>query len=230
METGSKTRTLDHVSNPPKFLFDMDFTEPEVPEIEEPPEPEIPMLPVAEHEELIAAARKEAFEQGKAEGLTEALASQEKRLADAAENLTGVVHQVLAGLEQEQEKQEEDAISLAVLVARRLCSHLMARQPLAETVALVGECLGPLRKAPHVVIRVNEQDVEGLKTKTDPIVYEKGFEGRLVILGEPEIERGDCHIEWADGGIRRDRKTVEQEIDKCIRGYLKSKAEAARAE
>ncbi len=32
----------------------------------------------------------------------------------------------------------------------------------------------------------------------------RGFEGRLVVLAEPEIALGDCRIEWADGGVVRD--------------------------
>ena len=34
----------------------------------------------------------------------------------------------------------------------------------------------------------------------------RGFEGRLVVLAEPEIAPGDCRIEWADGGVVRDQR------------------------
>jgi hypothetical protein len=67
-------------------------------------------------------------------------------------------------------------------------------------------------------------------------VHEKGFEGRLVILGEPEIVRGDCHIEWADGGILRDRKALERRDRQrasgriCRRGPRALKAHKAQAE
>jgi flagellar assembly protein FliH len=86
-----------------------------------------------------------------------------------------------------------------------------------------------LRKAPHLVIRIAEKDVEALKAQVDPIIHEKGFEGRLVILGEPDIGRGDCHIEWADGGIRRDRKAIEAEIDASIRSYLRGRSAERRS-
>ena len=65
---------------------------------------------------------------------------------------------------------------------------------------------------------------EALKKRVDPIVHEKGFEGRLVILGEPGIARGDCHIEWADGGILRDRKALEKQVDASIRNYIQARA------
>ncbi|GAB4535719.1 MAG: FliH/SctL family protein [Roseibium sp.] len=225
--TGSYNR-MGSMTNPPKFLFNVDFSEPEEPEEVAPPEPEIPMIPVSEHEALLKAAKAAAFEEGRVKALQDLQTKQETLLTAEVGKLVEAVGNVLQTLDEAQVAREQDAISLAFLVARRLCAHLIARQPLAETVALVSECLGPLRKAPHLVIRIAEKDVEALKAQVDPIVHEKGFEGRLVILGEPEISRGDCHIEWADGGIRRNRKAVETEIDASIRGYLRARGAGKR--
>ena len=215
---------IGSMTNPSKYLFNMDFSEPEEPEIVAPVEPEIPMIPVADHEKLLAQAKSQAFEEGRAEALKDLQTKQETLLTAEVARLVEVVAQVIETLDGQLVVQEKDAVSLAFLVARRLCAHLIARQPLAETVALVSECLGPLRKAPHLVIRIAEKDIDALKAQVDPIIHEKGFEGRLVILGEPEIGRGDCHIEWADGGIKRDRKALENEIDTSIRSYLRARS------
>lgn len=220
--------SMGSMTNPSKFLFNVDFSEPEEPEEVAPPEPEIPMITVAEHKKLLKEARDKAFEEGRVKALKDLQTKQETLLTEEVAHLVGAVGNVLQSLDDIQATREKDAISLAFLVARRLCAHLIARQPLAETVALVSECLGPLRKAPHLVIRIAEKDVEALKAQVDPIVHEKGFDGRLVILGEPEIGRGDCHIEWADGGIRRDRKALETEIDASIRTYLRARASEQR--
>ena len=217
------------MANPSKFLFDMDFSAEEEPQAVAPVEPEIPMMPVSQHEALLEEARKKAFEEGRTQAQAELLGSQEKLLLDEVGQLVAAVGKVLSTLEEEQAAQEKDAISLAFLVARRLCAHLIARQPLAETVALVTECLGPLRRAPHLVIRIAEKEVEALKKRIDPIIHEKGFEGRLVILGETDIARGDCHIEWADGGILRDRKALERQIDASIKAYFQARAATVKA-
>lgn len=208
------------MSNPSKFLFDMDFSEPVEPEVEAIPEPQIPMIPVSEHQALMEAERKKAFEQGRAEALKDLQETQEKILTDEVGRLSGVIVQLLQTVDEAIGTQERDAVSLAFLVARRLCAHLIARQPLAEVVALVSECLGPLRRAPHLVIRIAVKDVESLQKRLAPVIREKGFDGRLVILGEDNIGPGDCHIEWADGGILRDRKELEKQIDASIRAYL----------
>ncbi|WP_208997115.1 FliH/SctL family protein [Roseibium denhamense] len=211
------------MTNPSKFLFNMDFSEPEEPEVVAPPAPEIPMIAVSEHKKLLKNAKAEAFEEGRKKALQDLQTKQETLLTEEVGRLVEAVGGVLKTLDEHQSGAEQDAISLAFLVARRLCAHLIARQPLAETIALVSECLGPLRKAPHLVIRIAEKDVEALRAQVDPIIHEKGFEGRLVILGEPDLSRGDCHIEWADGGIKRDRKVLEGEIDASIRSYLKAR-------
>ncbi|NBN76854.1 flagellar assembly protein FliH [Microvirga tunisiensis] len=219
---------MTRLGKPSKFLFDKNFSEPEVPVVTAPPEPVEPMMTVAEHERLLAAARDEARRQGHAEGLVEGRSGEERRLAEQVGDLSRVVAGLLAEIDGYREQTEKDATTLAFLIARRLSAHLIARNPLAETVALVAECLGPLRGAPHLVIRVAERDVDALKARLDPVVREKGFDGRLVLLGEPEIARGDCRIEWADGGILRDRKALETQIDQSIKSYFEAKA-AARA-
>ncbi len=41
------------------------------------------------------------------------------------------------------------------------------------------------------------------------LARERGFEGRIVVLGEPDIALGDARLEWADGGIVRERRRFE---------------------
>jgi len=37
-----------------------------------------------------------------------------------------------------------------------------------------------------------------------------------VILAEPEIETGDCKIEWADGGVVLERAAIEVKINELV--------------
>jgi flagellar assembly protein FliH len=48
----------------------------------------------------------------------------------------------------------------------------------------------------------------------------RGFEGRLVVLAEPDIGFGDCRVEWADGGLNRDRARIEAAIAEAVTNYL----------
>ncbi len=71
-----------------------------------------------------------------------------------------------------------------------------------------------------MVVRVNEALHETARAKLDDIVQRCGFEGRLVVLAEPEIAAGDCRIEWADGGVTRDSAAIEAAIDDAVTRYV----------
>ncbi len=40
------------------------------------------------------------------------------------------------------------------------------------------------------------------------------------MLGEADVAPGDCRIEWADGGLVRDRAATEQAITEAVERYV----------
>jgi flagellar assembly protein FliH len=40
------------------------------------------------------------------------------------------------------------------------------------------------------------------------------------VLAEPDVAPGDCRIEWADGGLTRDRAKTEAAINEAVEGYV----------
>ncbi len=96
---------------------------------------------------------------------------------------------------------ETEAVDVAVAVARKLCSELIAREPLGEITALVTDCFSHLVATPHLVVRINDALYEAAHDNIERMAAHSGFQGRLVILAEPTIATGDCRIEWADGGV-----------------------------
>ena len=58
-------------------------------------------------------------------------------------------------------------------------------------------------------MRVNDTLYDAAREKLEEIARQTGFEGRLVMLAEPDIAEGDCRIEWADGGVTRDRDAAQ---------------------
>ena len=55
-----------------------------------------------------------------------------------------------------------------------------------------------------MVVRIAPEIYEIAKAKLEEIAHARGFEGRLVVLAEPELAPGDCRIEWAEGGVERE--------------------------
>ena len=209
-----------------RFMFDIDFSATPGPRKEV---PEAPQIGLAEHEAAVAAAEARGAQRGFAEGQADAKAEAAREIARNLDRVAENIAAALADLEGERQRLREQAIELAVTVARKLAAALVAREPLGEIRALVGECLGPLRSTPHLVVRTHADDVEALGEITDRLVHEHGFEGKLVLLGEPDLARGDCRIEWADGGIIRDRCEIEREIDALIGRYLAARTGSGSA-
>ncbi len=215
---------------PARFLFDTDFTRPEPPPA--PIEPARPRIDLDQHlAEMVALeerVRAEAFEEGRQDGFVagrnDAEARAAERLADEAAALADAARALLGALDADRLAIERSAADLALAAARRLAATLIDREPLAEIRALLADCLGPLRKAPHLVVRLAAADADALKPHVDRIARETGFDGRIVILGEEEVTRGDCLIEWADGGILRDTARLQAEIDAAVDRWLHGRA------
>jgi len=219
---------------PARFLFDLDFSRPEPsPTPAEPPRPQIDLdQHLAEMVALEDRVRAEAYEEGRQDGFvagrSDAEARAAERLADEAAALANAARALLGSLDAERLAVERRAVDLAVACARRLAGTLIDREPLAEIRALIADCLGPLRKAPHLVVRLGATDADALKPHVDRFARETGFEGRIVILGEDDIGRGDCRIEWADGGIIRDTARLDAEMGAAIERWFHGRAAESR--
>jgi flagellar assembly protein FliH len=83
--------------------------------------------------------------------------------------------------------------------------------------------------APHVVVRVAEGVYESTHQRLEEIARMHGFDGRLVVLAEPGMALGDCRIEWADGGLSRDRASTEAAIGEAVARYVAARRDAAPA-
>ena len=115
---------------------------------------------------------------------------------------------------------ECEAVEVAVAVARKLAPTLIVREPFAEISALASDCFRQLISAPHIVVRVNDAVYATAKEKLDDIARARTFEGRLVVLAEPDVALGDCRVEWADGGINRDSASANAVIGEAVTGYI----------
>jgi flagellar assembly protein FliH len=76
------------------------------------------------------------------------------------------------------------------------------------------------------VVRINDSLYETARERVERLATQSGFQGRLVILAEPEIETGDCRIEWADGGVVLERAAIEAKISELVGRYMASREPA----
>lgn len=203
---------------PAKFLFDMDFSAPDKMR-------ERAATP-SEVAQKVAAAEARAYRDGYDAALREAKVESDRRSALALEEIGIAIKGIAARFSGIETRMETEAVDVAVAVARKLCSELIAREPLGEVTALVRDCFSQLVSTPHLVVRINELLYEAAHERIERLAKQSGFEGRLVILAEPEIETGDCRIEWADGGVVLERATIDAKINELVGRYIASRNQA----
>jgi flagellar assembly protein FliH len=169
--------------------------------------------------EAEAAARRSGYEEAQADSLAEA----ERRVAGALERIAVGLTAASDALHAIETRLECEAVEVAIAVAKKLAPALMAREPFAEIAALASDCFRHLVTAPHIAVRVNDALYAAAREKLDDIVRACNFEGRLVLLAEPDIAAGDCRIEWADGGINRDSAAADAAISEAVAGYISAR-------
>jgi flagellar assembly protein FliH len=204
---------------PAKFLFDMDFSAPD--KTRERP------ATAAEIAQKIAAAESRAYRDGHEAGQREAKAESDRRTALALEEIGIAIKGIAARFSGIETRMETEAVDVAVAVARKLCSELIAREPLGEITGLVRDCFVQLVSTPHLVVRINDSLYEAAHEQIEKLARQSGFQGRLVILAEPEIDTGDCKIEWADGGVVLERAAIDAKINELVGRYMASSNQAA---
>jgi flagellar assembly protein FliH len=200
---------------PAKFLFDTDFAAPER-------QRERPAT-TAEIAQKIAAAEANAYRNGYEAAQREAKVEADRRMASALEEIKIHMQGVSARVSGVEARMETEAVAVAIAVARKLCSALVAAEPLGEITGLVKDCFAHLVATPHLVVRINDQLYEIARERIEKLGKQSGFEGRLVILAEPDIPTGDCRIEWADGGVVLERAAIETKINELVGRYMASK-------
>lgn len=208
------------MGEPAKFLFDVDFSN---------PSSRADAASAADIARRVAEAEARGHRHGVATGLAQANAESARRTALALEQIASGLGNVAGRFADVEARMETEAVEVAIATARKLCTELMRTEPLAEVMALVADCMRQLVSTPHLVVRVSEAAYQDTKESVEVIAQRYGFDGRLVILAEPEIMSGDCKIEWADGGIVLDRAATETKISELVERYMASRGAAETA-
>ncbi|ALK10355.1 FliH/SctL family protein [Blastochloris viridis] len=204
-----------------RFLFDTDFGAPKQ-EAE-------PRIPLADHDAAVAAAEARGHARGRAEAIAERVAETERQIAFGLDRVADAFCRVLAALPPIEARLEREAVDVAVAVARKLSTALIAREPMAELTTLIADCFAELRSTPHIVVRVNDALLAPLKERLDRLASEAGFTGRLVLLAEPSIAVGDGRVEWADGGVVLDSAATLAKVDELVQRFIAARATANAA-
>lgn len=167
----------------------------------------------------VLAARTEAQQIGFEAGV----AQSRREIEHAAATALQAIANSLPGMAERQHQAmlqvKEEGARLAHIIAGKLAPSLIRQAPEAEIVALLENCLSTMLEEPRLVVRLPEALMDDLPEALERVAGQAGFEGKLVIIGEPSLTGGDCRIEWANGGAERELKAVMAKVDAAIERY-----------
>ncbi len=196
-----------------KYLFDEDFATGVK-----------PTMTVVEAERRRADAESQAYRKGFNAGQAQAQDEAAQRIAAALALISDGLERLDRALGGIELRLETEAVEVAVAVAAKLAPELIAREPFVEISALATECFHHLVTTPHIEVRIDAEIYDTARDKLEEIARARGFEGRLMVKSDSAMAPGDCRIEWADGGVSRDRTATLAMIDDAVGRYVAARA------
>jgi flagellar assembly protein FliH len=175
-----------------------------------------PTLTLSEHQSLLALAAADGEARGRLAGLQEAAQESERRLAMAMEQIAAALAASEAQLGRIERAASMEAVHFASRFADLLAGHLLRKHPVESLVETARGLFADLRGVPHIVARVPAELTEQATERLKAVAREAGIEARLVVLGEPDVMAGDVVIEWADGGLARNRAETLAMIETAV--------------
>lgn len=181
-------------------------------------------------EEHVGKARQEGYNEGFKAGSNDEELNLKRDINTQLEHLTTSLEEVLGHLAQVEKTTQDQAQTLAMMIARKLVLNLNKIYPTSGLEALIEDSLKQLSAAPHIVIRLSEAQIEPLSEKIKEISAQLGCGDKVMIVPDPEIANSNCRIEWADGGIERDAAEIEAQLEEIFSRYFPGTAHAVQTE
>ena len=170
--------------------------------------------------EEMEAAKDAAYQQGRQEGMANAMAGIEQQTALTLENVATKLPQIFDKQTQWRAEIERESIDLATQIMRKLAPELMRGTELPQIEHVINQAFSFLTDQPKVIIRVSDELEEALKGNVDLMATRVGYEGEVVLVGDPELEATDCRISWYAGAVERALSETWEQLDGIVQRSL----------
>ena len=154
--------------------------------------------------------------QGMKEGRAAALQSIESQINQAMTAITQALPTLFESLSQERNKLLDDTHFLILTILKKLLPTLEQSRAQAEVERIVAEAILRLPNEPRIAIRIHPDLCKAMNPVLDSLTRQAGFEGKLIVLPDPEKAPSDVTVEWADGGAERNLSDIQEKIFELI--------------
>ena len=109
---------------------------------------------------------------------------------------------------------------LSATIMRKLAPELIRGTELPQIEHVINQAFQFLTEQPKVMIRVAAELEAPLRDKVQLMASRVGYEGEVVLVGDPELVATDCRVSWAAGAVERALDETWSEIDEMVERTL----------
>jgi len=181
-------------------------------------------------EEELQAAQAAAWQEGHAAGVADAQKEREAQITDLLENLTALV----SGMHVHQDVTNEQIglhlSKVAVAVMKHILPDWIEKQGAGEVKAVLGDCFERIPFDSKMIVTVSPETETLITDSIELLAARSGFEGRIRLVGDPEMGPSDLTAVWDGGGLERLESAIWQDIETRMARVAGQHAAPARSD
>lgn len=167
-------------------------------------------------EEDLAAAKAQAYEEGRAAGLADASSQREAGLAGILDTIGAQIAGLHVHQDVANEKLAADLTELGRTVMAKLLPHYTAKHGIEEVTSILGEGFTRLVHEQRISITVGQEAHDMLEPRIEAMAAKSGYDGRLKLVADPDMGPADVFVNWGDGRLAHVTDEIWAEIDSML--------------
>lgn len=171
-------------------------------------------------QEEVDEAKEASYQLGRQEGMSSAMAGIEQQVSVSLEGVLSKIDELNQTHRKWTSEIQRDAVRLSATIMRKLAPELIRGTELPQIEHVINQAFQFLTEQPKVMIRVAAELEAPLRDKVQLMASRVGYEGEVVLVGDPELVATDCRVSWAAGAVERALDETWSEIDEMIERTL----------
>lgn len=173
-------------------------------------------------QEEVDEAKEASYQLGRQEGMSSAMAGIEQQVAISLEGVLSKIGELNQVHRKWTAEIQRDAVRLSATIMRKMAPELTRGTELPQIEHVINQAFQFLTEQPKVMIRVAAELEAPLRDKVQLMASRVGYEGEVVLVGDPELVATDCRVSWAAGAVERALDETWGEIDEMVERTLSS--------
>jgi flagellar assembly protein FliH len=169
----------------------------------------------------LEVARAEGFaagrEVGRGEGFQEALETIDGRRMELASRMEQQIRLFFTEREAHDQALEAQFVDFAISVGEKVFPELIETQSHQRSLAQIRRGLRMAMASRRLLVHLSEDAVEMLESDIRRMAESAGYDGRLDVFPDHDLEAGDVRISWDMGGLDYSFCALSNEIMEALR-------------